>query len=152
MNRRNLCLKWGMAFMLFFLVQGCSTISTFDQYAYQQATSLKVDALAIMELASDSASCHAADIRDITLKIDKAYEYEKLRPKNEVSAEMWSILRSPERNLFGGFLKRWQEKQLLSKVYIEDKKEQIAKAFDIIAELESSKIKPEEAQSLFPKP
>lgn len=151
MRGKAIYIKWIIPLMLV-IAAGCSTISTFDQYAYVQATSLKVDALAIMDLAVDSASHHAADIREITMEIDKAYEYEKLRPKNEISAEMWSILKSPDRNLFGGFLKRWQEKQVLKPAYIEDKKEQIAKAFDIIAELESAKLKPEEAQGLFPKP
>lgn len=145
-------MKWTILLMLLFATAGCSTISTFDQYAYVQATGLKVDALAIMDLAVDSAAHHTAEIRDITLRIDKAYEYEKLRPKNDISAEMWGILKSPDRNLFGGFLKRWEEKQVLRAAYIEDKKEQIAKAFDIIAELESSKLKPEEAQSLFSQP
>lgn len=151
MRGKAMYIKWVIPLMLI-IAAGCSTISTFDQYAYMQATSLKVDALAIMDLAVDSASHHAADIREITMEIDKAYEYEKLRPKNEISAEMWSILKSPDRNLFGGFLKRWQEKQVLKPAYIQDKKEQIVKAFDIIAELESDKLKPEEAQGLFPNP
>ncbi len=149
-NRRHL---WQFLLMIMSVVAaGCYTISTFDQYAYQQTTSLKVDALALMDLAVDSASTHFAEINDITTRIDKAYEYEKLRPKNEISAGMWDILKNPDRNLLGGFLKRWQERQLLNAAYIEDKKEQIARAFDIIAGLESSKLKAEEAQSLFPTP
>lgn len=151
MKSRKQYARW-FVLCLIFLATGCSTISTFDQYAYQQATTLKVDALAIMDLAVDSASNHAAEIRDITIRIDKAYEYVKLRPKNEISAEMWSILKSPEKHLFGGFLKRWESSQVLDSAYIREKKMQIAKAFDLIAELESSKLKPEEAQSLFPKP
>jgi len=47
--------------------------------------------------------------------------------------------------LLGGFLKSWEEKkgkpQGFSKGFIDEKKEQIGKAFDQIIELESAKVK-----------
>jgi len=47
--------------------------------------------------------------------------------------------------LLGGFLKSWEEKKGkpkgFSKGFIDEKKEQIGKAFDQIIELESAKVK-----------
>jgi len=37
---------------------GCVTISPFDQYAYAQTTSIKVDALNLMDLANDDFPKH----------------------------------------------------------------------------------------------
>jgi hypothetical protein len=124
---------------------GCSTISVFDQYAYTQTTSLKVDALALMGKATKEAAAHNEAIEQLTIKIDKAYEYEKGRPKNEITTRMWDVLKSPERNLLGGFVKRWREKGKLSQAFIEESKELVAEAFDLISSLESQKIKPDDA-------
>lgn len=131
-------------------VEGCSSISPFDQYAYRQTTSLKVETLALMENAVDSAGHYEADIDRLTMNIDKMYEYEKGRPKNEISAQMWEILKNPDKHLLGGFIKKWRSDHVLHQAYIDDKREQIGKAFDIISGLESSKVKPDEATALFP--
>jgi hypothetical protein len=127
--------------------QGCSTISTFDQYAYTQTTSLKVDALALMGKATEDAAMHTDALEQLTIKIDKAYEYEKGRPKNEITTRMWDVLKNPERNLLGGFVKRWREKGKLSQAFIDEAKELVAEAFDLISGLESQKIKQDDGAS-----
>jgi hypothetical protein len=128
---------------------GCPSISLFDQYAYAQATNLKVDALALMDMATDSVGLHQDAIDQLQIRLDKAYEYEKGRPKNEISAEMWSLMISPDRHLLGGFLKRWQEEKILGHVFVDEAKRIIAKGLDQIIGLESAKIKPEEASAAF---
>jgi hypothetical protein len=130
---------------LFVVLHGCSTISPFDQYAYTQTTSLKVDALALMAKATEEAAVHVEAIEQLSIKIDKAYEYEKGRPKNEITSRMWEVLKNPERNLLGGFVKRWREKGKLGQAFIEESKELVAEAFDLISSLESQKIKGDEA-------
>lgn len=120
---------------------GCSTIAKFDQYAYSQSTSVKVDALNLMDHAVDSASLHAADIANVKASIDKIYEYEKNRPKNSVSAKMWSVMKDSTGHLFGGFINRWQKEQKLDAVFISESKLLIGDAFDQISQLESGKIK-----------
>jgi hypothetical protein len=97
---------------------GCSTISVFDQYAYTQATSLKVDALALMDKATGEAALHNEAIEQLLIKVDKAYEYEKGN---------------------------------LSQAFIEESKELVAEAFDLISSLESRKIKEDEAAAKFGK-
>jgi hypothetical protein len=154
MNRYRHERAWALALVCAALLAawaGCSTISPFDQYAYTQATSLKVDALALMGKATEEAASHSEAIEQLSIKIDKAYEYEKGRPKNEITTRMWDVLKNPERNLLGGFIKRWREKGKLSQAFIEESKELVAEAFDLISSLESQKVKEEEAAAKFGK-
>lgn len=123
------------------ILGGCKTISGYDQYAYAQGTALKVDALNLMDKATANFASQQAGIDDITTRIEKAYEYEKHRPKNAITVKMWELLKDPDRNLFGGFLKRWKEKDTLPTTFINEARIQVGEAFDMIVELESQKIK-----------
>ena len=125
------------------LLLGCSpTISTFDQTAYAQVTSLKVDALDLMDKATENYTSHESEVKTLQLNIDKAIEYDKHRPHNEITTQMWTLLNNPDGHLFGGFLGKWKKDGKCNAAYIVDKKKQISNSFDQIAELESKKIKP----------
>jgi len=80
------------------------------------------------------------------MEVEKAYEYAKGRPKNEISAQQWEKLKDPDKNLLGGFIKRWMEKETLKKTFIQGAKGIVSDAFDTIIGLESGKIKPSEAR------
>src|ERR1700754_2289109 len=82
----------------------CKTISVFDQYAYANATALKVDALNLMDKATQTYASQQAGVEAVLTQVEKAYEYELHRPKNGITVKMWTILKNPERNLFGGFI------------------------------------------------
>jgi hypothetical protein len=123
------------------LLFACSTIATFDQVAYDKATGAKAEALALMDKATDSYSAHVKEIEAVSLTIDKAYEYDRGRALNTITVQLWQILRDPDRNLFGGFLRRWREKGSLRPDYIAEKKPDIAEAFDQITGLEIGKRK-----------
>src|SRR5665647_2692675 len=84
---RNLTI---LVFLLSFT--GCATISSFDQYAYTQTTSLKVDAMNTMDLATDEYTTHEKTVQDLQTRLQKVYEYEKNRPKNEITLKMWDKL------------------------------------------------------------
>jgi hypothetical protein len=122
----------------------CATISPYCETAYQQATSLKVDSLALMAKATEPYAQHQAEVEALRLKVDKAYEYAKGLPNNVITARQWEILKDPDRHLLGGFLELWRTKSTLSATYIADKQIQVGSAFDQIIGLESGKIKPSE--------
>lgn len=130
---------------------GCSIfspkISTYDSYAYLQTTSVKVDALNLMDMSSEDFQLHGKDIHSLQNTIQKICEYEKHRPKNEITNKQWEILMDTTGHLLGGFLIRWRSLGKLGKTYIDEKKKQISFAFDQIAELESKKIKPSEIKN-----
>lgn len=123
------------------------TISQFNETAYQQATSLKVESVRLMDAASEPYDEHADSVRALKKELDKALEYAKGRPRNEITTEQWEILIDADGNLLGGFLARWKQESTLNDVYVSEKKEQVRKAFDTIIELESGKIKPEDVQN-----
>lgn len=121
-------------------------ISKFDETAYQKATALKVESLALMESATEPYDEHAVSVRTLEARLDKALEYAENRPDNQISAQQWEILIDEDGNLLGGFLKRWEDDSSLNDAFVKEKKNQVREAFDTIIDLESGKIKPENAQ------
>ena len=130
----------GILLPLLFLLNSCVSTASFDQYAYAQTTAVKVEAIDLMSNATQNVSGFTDQIRDVDLKLKKIYEYEKNRPKNGVTVKMWDLLLDPGKNLYGGFIKRWQTDSTLSKTFIDEAKKLIGSGFDKVAELESKKI------------
>jgi hypothetical protein len=125
---------------------GCSSISEFSQYAYQQAVDLKVESLDLIGNADQPFEDYADDVYALKLELKKAVEFAKGRKDNEISTKQWEILTDENRNLLGGFLKRWENEDTLSNMFIDEAKQIISDAFDTIIGLESGKIKPSEIQ------
>lgn len=122
---------------------GCPpTIAPYSEPAYDQATTLKVEARTLMDQATTPFAQHQAAVEALTLKLDRAYEYARGIPNNEPTARQWAVLKDPNRDLLGGFMTRWRKESVLKKVFIEEKKKQVEDAFDKIIALESGKVKP----------
>jgi hypothetical protein len=120
---------------------GCTLIARYDQAAYEHATSAKVDTLALLGKATGSYDDHEKEVEALVRQLDKAYEYDRGRQLNKITIAQWDILRDPNRDLVGGFLKVWKTKGTLSATFVTEKKKQIADAFDQIIQLESGKLK-----------
>ena len=132
----------GAVFALLCFFLSCSPlISPYDHYSYIQTTSLKVEALHLMDMATEDASQHEAEIKAVSMSIEKIQEYQLHRPKNTLTSDQWKILSNPDGNLFGGFLREWRKKKVLGRFFIAAKQEQVGKAFDEIIKLEAKKIK-----------
>src|SRR5688572_27532076 len=82
-------------FPFLILLNSCTTTANFDQYAYAQTTAVKVEALDLMSDATQDDSLFTAQIKDVDLKLQKIYEYEKNRPKNDITVKMWQLLLDP---------------------------------------------------------
>ncbi|MEJ2092101.1 MAG: hypothetical protein P8X65_07900 [Syntrophobacterales bacterium] len=135
------CTVVGLLLMVLFLV-GCPRLSpSYQPEAYGRAIDLKVEALNLMDKATEPYAQHQAAADTLRLNLEKAYEAAKGIPKNEMSTQMWAILKDPNGNLLGGFLKMWQEKSVLNKPFIDAKKVQVGDAFDKIIALETGKVK-----------
>lgn len=130
------------AAILLSVLADCSTISTFDQVAYEHVTSAKVDALALMDKATGDYQAHRQEIAAVDRQLQKAYEYDRGRPLNQVTLKQWDLLLSPEHDLFGGFLRDWERKGQFKPVALVERKKLVADGFDQIIGLESGKIKP----------
>ena len=90
------------------VIFSCTTISVFSPEAYKQAVDLKVESFELMSFATMSFGDYEDDVVYLKTELDKAYEFSKGRPNNEISTRQWEILIDPEGNLLGGFLNRWQ--------------------------------------------
>jgi hypothetical protein len=121
------------------LATACSLIAPYDQVAYEKATGAKAESLALMGKATGSYASHQKEIDEVNLDLDKAYEYDRGRASNTETIKLWEILRNPSGHLFGGFLRRWHDRGSLHQAYIEEKKRDIADAFDQIIGLERGK-------------
>jgi hypothetical protein len=133
--------------LLVTLAGGCSSlIAEYDRVAYQQAVSLKVESLALMDKAVEPYSNHQAFVDALLLNLEKAYEYDKGRPKNEVVTRQWEILKDPNRRLLGYFLQRWRDEKQLSEAYVVGQKKSVSLAYDQIIGLLSGQIKREKVE------
>ncbi len=126
-----------------FLLISCTATKTalYDQYSYQKTTELKVTSLQLMSNATTAYNLHKIDADKLLLEMDKQIEYEKNKPNNEISYAMWQIIRDGEKNLLGGFIKRWSEKSSFSTVFVDEAKKQVSNAFDVLIQYEVKKDK-----------
>ena len=80
-------------------------------------------------------------MQELQTNLQKIYEYEKNRPKNEINIQLWNKILDANGHLLGEFLKRWQNEKKLNAVFVQEEKKIVGEAFDQIAGLESHKIK-----------
>jgi hypothetical protein len=128
------------------LLSACSTISSYDQAAYANATSLKVDTVNLVGKATESYSAHTREISELTVNLDKAYEYDKGRPLNQKTLQLWEQLLVEKADdldsgIYPRFLHLWQKQGAISPAAVTGKQQRIALAFDQIIGLESGKTK-----------
>lgn len=125
---------------IFFLLAGCaSLIGPYSPTAYQNATSLKAETMALMDKATQPYSNHEKSAESLMVEIDKAYEFVNGIPSNSISAKQWQILKKADGDLMGKFFLRWKEKGVLSQVFVNEFKGLVADAFDEIICLEANK-------------
>jgi len=129
-------------FILVFSVASCTpAIAPFSQQAYLYATELKVESLKLMDMAETPFQENLNRVDKLLTQLDKAYEFAKGRPRNEHSTLQWEILLNADRNLFGGFLKRWELEGTLSYPFIRESRLLVSDAFDTVIGLESGKLR-----------
>ncbi len=126
--------------LLIFCLVGCSHIAHFDPQAYNNAVETKVKALLLMDKASTDYEKNIPEIDALLFSLNHSYEYAKGIAKNQDTVAQWEIMKNPERNLMGGFLKHWKDKKVLKMAFIRNAKAIIADGFDAIIGLESGKI------------
>ena len=128
--------------LLIGLLSACAPlIGPYSPVAYQNATSLKAETLALMDKATEPYGEHKAEVEKLFVNVNKAYEYVKGVPSNSISAKQWKILIKKDGALMGAFFKGWEtsSSKTLSKKYIDEFKPIVSDAFDEIICLEANK-------------
>ncbi len=130
-------------FLLILLISCKPTIALYDQYAFTQATSLKVD-LQNLALESDSVSYDIAkpDIDRVNTELQKAYEYNKGRDLNSLSTKQYEILVS-DKDFYKQFLNNWKSSGKENETFAQNVSEKIGQLLDQIIKLENGKNKPQ---------
>ncbi len=126
------------------ILYGCANLMpNFDQNSYETAVQLKSDSLRLIAFGSDldSPAIHQAEIVELQVRLSSALAYERGKFHNKLSADQWETLVSPNANLLGHFLEQWKNGYVGSKIYVQDKIDQIGLAWDEIIKLEGSKTK-----------
>ena len=125
------------------LMAGCALMSVYDPTSYKMATDLKAQAVALVNEASDPPGAHAQEIKDLSLKMQQAFEYERGKgDPNRFTVLQWGKLIDPHAGLVGDFLRKWQADNAPEKpALIKDALTNIGPAFDEIIKLENYKVK-----------
>ena len=124
------------------LLAACAPlIGPYSQVAYQNATSLKAETLALMDKATEPYDTHKSDVDKLFVEVNKAHEFVKGVPSNSISSNQWQILIKPDGDLMGNFFSRWatSDSKTLQKDYIDQFKPIISDAYDEIICLEANK-------------
>jgi len=141
---KTLKIKWLLlSLTIAMLTTACESIKTaiFDQYSYQKTTELKVETSNLMDKATNSYKDHKEEVEKLLVDIQKLMEYEKNKPNNEITFAMWQLLNDKEKNLLAGFFKRWEEKETFSSVFLQESKNQVLEALDLLIQYEIKKDK-----------
>jgi hypothetical protein len=139
-KRINIHQHYFIVCLLLMVLSSCTPlIGPCSPTAYQNATSLKAETLALMDKATQPYVENTQKIDDLNVRINAAYEYVNGMPSNSISAKQWEILKNQEGNLMGKFFSRWKEKGVLSETYVKEFKKLISEAFDEIICLEANK-------------
>jgi len=151
MKKQAIILWLALLPVLFF--QGCATISPFDQFAYVQATSVKVEVLELMDKSTESFTTHQAAVEAVNTRLSKIIEYERHRPKNQITVRLWNKMFSTdtlgtinENSMIPSYWAKWKKDGKARQIFVEEAKAQVAEGLDMIAELESKKMKPTDSK------
>jgi hypothetical protein len=132
--------KIAVCFVLLFFLQSCGPlISDYSIDAYKNATTLKAETEALVVRSGQPYSTLRKEIEANTTKINAAYEFSAGLPYNSLSTQQWQILRDPNGELYGWYVKYWKEKGTVSLAFRTDFKQQLNDAFDAIICLEANK-------------
>lgn len=140
-----------LAYLLLFTTTACNHyISTYDQFAYAQTTALKIDVLNLIDKSTEAYTTHQDEIAKVTSDVMKAMEYEKHRPKNGITVRMWDKMMDStgQSGIIGRYFASWKSDGTKRPATINEIKPQVSQGFDLIADLESQKIKASDASVL----
>lgn len=129
--------------VLLLALSACVPLSPlYSATAYEQATSLKAQASAVMRQATEPFGDHEDRVDALRLELAKAVEFARGRPRNDIIVRQWEILMSPDTGLLEAFLLDWEAQGTLRPAFVEEKVLQVQSGFDAIIGLESGLIDP----------
>lgn len=122
------------------LLSSCVAMTPQDPVAIKNATDIRVEVELLIDKAVDPYVMHIQDVEFVNLRALQALEYAKAKDNNSQTIKQWEILIDRDRNLLGGFLKMWEQKESgFGIVFLAGVKKNILSAIDEIVKLEKAK-------------
>jgi hypothetical protein len=127
--------------LVFALSAGCVPLAGYDQQAYENATTLKAETLALMDKSREknSFSANEAKVDNLVVSLNAAYEYANGVEHNNEAAKNWSDLIGDEEQMILAWVGVWRDCGNVSDDFWESTREQVAEGFDTIICLEANK-------------
>lgn len=122
------------------LWMGCAHfIANYDPITYKSLTDLKAEIVLFLEKVDPVKPYteYAPQFEDLKLKLEKVYEYEKGKKKNDDTIAQITEVRTMLHDLVA----LYKEQNKLNAFYLDEKKKQLATALDIVITTENSKTK-----------
>ena len=119
------------------LLAGCAfDIGPYNEDAYKNATSLKAEAVAMVDKSGEAYSSHASEADALSVKIDAAYEFSAGTNKSSLSALEWDKIRI---NVYRPFVANWKKNGTIAEQTRCIDKVLTAENFDYLICLEANK-------------
>ena len=120
------------------LIVMSACVSNYSTIAYENAVRGKQEFLKVADMATQSYSMHKAKIDSIKIDLEKSYQFEQQREKNQATIWQWKILMG-KKGIVYDFFNVWKEQDSVSKAFIKLRKKNAEKSFDEIIKLEQAK-------------
>lgn len=123
------------------LLLACTPLAPeYSVEAYTQATRLKAESLDLLSRATGPVAGEQAQVDSLRLDVDRAYEFAKGLPNNEIVTQQWALMRDPKGHLLFGVLRLWEAHPSgLGAEFAGEARDGISEAFDTIICLEINK-------------
>ncbi len=121
-----------------FVISSCASL--YDHYTYTETIATKIQTLSLIGQSNEAFASHNAEVTALKIQMQKMLAYEEGKSKNDITVKMWRLINN-EKKLIGSYLTLWEEKRILSPVFINEAKSQIEEAFDILIAYEEKKNK-----------
>ena len=117
------------------------SVGKFNNKAYENATSIKARALALVDLSAEPYTKHEQTAVTLMTDVSAAREFSAGLPNNSISAAQWDAIRDPQRNLLGGYIGKWKARTGagMAEFFRKEVKTQLSRAFDYLICLEANK-------------
>lgn len=138
MDTRIICRTRASHVAIALIVSACA-VSAFSQQALDFGVEIKAEALALMDEATNDFASHAGAVSQLRQRMDAALTLASGRSNNEESTKQWQLMTALNGNLLGGFLSSWEQRGTLSRTFIDEKRIQVSRGFDLIIETENAR-------------
>ena len=124
------------------MITGCFWVKAkLDPMGQELALTIQKQTPGLMDKAANSFYQYRNDVYKLMTLVEEAYENARTLRKNDSITGMWNVLRSPNGNRLGKFMKMWEWEGKLDQDTIKTYKEWVMKDIDAIVKLEEEKKK-----------